>query len=90
MQDMRLLIQNKNQTATITDGLLAIPIHAIHAYSKGVMFCSISDPETLDNVQINVPSMTYLTTDANQPVFLQENNGKQILHIDLAACTFQS
>lgn len=83
------MIQYEDQIARITDGLLTIPIHIIHAYSNGVMFCSISNPEKLDKVQIDVPSMRYLSTDPDQPIYIQEKDGQHILHMDLSACTFR-
>lgn len=89
MPDMKLMIRCENQTVKVTDGLLTIPIHVIHAYSNGVMFCSISDPEKLNNVLIDVPSMRYLSTDPDQPVYIQEKDGQHILHMDLTACTFR-
>lgn len=84
------MIRCENQTVKVTDGLLTIPIHIIHAYSNGVMFCSISDPEKLNNVLIDVPSMRYLSTDPDQPVYIQEKRwsahpsyGPDSLHIQI-------
>lgn len=86
MPDTKLLIHSKDDTVTITDGITTMPIHVIHAYSNGIMVCSISNPEAMEDVEIDVSDKYHLSNDPTQPIFIDTKDNKCILHLELAVC----
>ena len=88
---MRLQIIAEQDHTRITDGALSYPLHKIMAREDNQPFCSISNPEQLDGVQIEIAAQTILNTGQERlprNAVLQIENGVYILYLDLRFCRF--
>ena len=88
---MRLQIIAENNHTRITDGALSYPLHKIMAHENNQPVCSISNPEQLDGVQIEIAAQTILNTGQERlprNAVLQIKNGVYILYLDLRFCRF--
>lgn len=88
---MRLQIIAENNHTRITDGALSYPLHKIMAHEDNQPVCSISNPEQLDGVQIEIAAQNILNTGQERlpcNAVLQIENGVYILYLNLRFCRF--
>lgn len=88
---MRLQIIAEHNHTRITDGALSYPLHKIMAHENNRPVCSISNPEQLDGVQIEIAAQNILNTEQERlprNAVLQIEDGAYILYLDLQFCRF--
>lgn len=88
---MRLQIIAEQDHTRITDGALSYPLHKIMAHEDNQPVCSISNPEQLDGVQIEIAAQNILNTGQEhlpRNAVLQIEDGVYILYLDLRFCRF--
>lgn len=88
---MRLQIIAEHDHTRITDGALSYPLHKIMAHEDNQPVCSISNPEQLTGVQIEIAAQNVLNTGQEhlpRNAVLQIENGVYILYLNLRFCRF--
>lgn len=88
---MRLQIIAEHDHTRIIDGALPYPLHKIMAHENNRPVCSISNPEQLDGVQIEIAAQNILNTGQERlprNAVLQIEDGVYILYLDLRFCRF--
>lgn len=88
---MRLQIIAEQDHTRITDGALSYPLHKIMAHEDNQPVCSISNPEQLAGVQIEIAAQNILNTGQEslpRNAVLQIENGVYILYLNLRFCRF--